>query len=112
MTNDGGIDGVIDQDTLGLSRVYVQAKRYSLDTRVQRPETQGFVGALSGKASSGVFITTGRFSSGACQLSGSIPTHFILIDGERLASLMIRFGVGVQVRQSVNIVEIDEDFFE
>ena len=112
MTNDGGIDGVIDQDTLGLSRVYVQAKRYSLDTPVQRPEIQGFVGALSGKASSGVFITTGRFSSGAREFAGSIPTRIILIDGERLASLMMRFGVGVQVRQSVSIVEIDEDFFE
>ncbi|QPE05696.1 restriction endonuclease [Microbacterium schleiferi] len=67
---------------------------------------------LSGKASSGVFITTGRFSSGAREFAGSIPTRIILIDGERLATLMIRFGVGVQVRQTVNIVEIDEDFFE
>lgn len=111
-SNDGGIDGVIDQDTLGLSRVYVQAKRYSPDNAVGRPEVQGFVGALSGKADGGVFITTGRFSPGARQYAGAVPTRIILIDGERLTSLMIRFGVGVQTKQTVQIVEIDEDFFE
>jgi restriction system protein len=111
-SNDGGIDGVIDQDTLGLSRVYVQAKRYSPDNAVGRPEVQGFVGALSGKADGGVFITTGRFSPGARQYAEAVPTRIILIDGERLTSLMIRFGVGVQTKQTVQIVEIDEDFFE
>ena len=111
-SNDGGIDGVIDQDTLGLSRVYVQAKRYSPDNAVNRPEVQGFVGALSGKADGGVFITTGRFSPGARQYAEAVPTRIILIDGERLTSLMIRFGIGVQTRQTVQVVEIDEDFFE
>ncbi|MGK3950939.1 restriction endonuclease [Microbacterium sp. I2] len=111
-SNDGGIDGVIDQDTLGLSRVYVQAKRYAPDNPVNRPEVQGFVGALSGKADGGVFITTGRFSPGARQYAEAVPTRIILIDGERLTSLMIRFGVGVQTKQTVQIVEIDEDFFE
>ncbi|BDZ65458.1 restriction endonuclease [Agromyces mangrovi Wang et al. 2018] len=112
MSNDGGIDGVIDQDTLGLSRVYVQAKRYSTDNAVSRPDVQGFVGALSGKADGGVFITTGRFSPGARQYAESVPTRIILIDGERLTSLMIRFGIGVQTKQTVHIVEIDEDYFE
>lgn len=112
LTNDGGIDGVIDQDTLGLSRVYVQAKRYAIDNPVTRPDVQSFVGALSGKADGGVFITTGRFSPGARAYSEAVPTRVILIDGERLASLMIRFGVGVQTRETVRIVEIDEDFFE
>lgn len=111
-SNDGGIDGVIDQDTLGLSRVYVQAKRYTPDNAVGRPEVQGFVGALSGKADGGVFITTGRFSPGARQYADAVPTRIILIDGERLTSLMIRFGIGVQTKQTVQIVEIDEDFFE
>lgn len=110
--NDGGIDGIIDQDTLGLSRVYVQAKRYAPDTAVGRPEIQGFVGALSGKADGGVFITTGRFSSGAREYADVVPTRVILIDGARLVSLMIRFGVGVQTKQTVHIVEIDEDYFE
>lgn len=111
-SNDGGIDGVIDQDTLGLSRVYVQAKRYAPDNAVNRPEVQGFVGALSGKADGGVFITTGRFSPGARQYAEVVPTRIILIDGDRLTSLMIRYGVGVQTKQTVQIVEIDEDFFE
>jgi restriction system protein len=111
-TNDGGIDGIIDQDTLGLNRVYVQAKRYAADNAVNRPEVQGFVGALSGKADGGVFITTGRFSPGARDYAEVVPTRIILIDGDRLTSLMIRFGIGVQTKQTVSIVEIDEDFFE
>src|SRR5690606_6146019 len=85
--NDGGIDGVIDQDTLGLNRVYVQAKRYAADHAVNRPEVQGFVGALSGKADGGVFITTGRFSPGARDYAEVVPTRVILIDGDRLTSL-------------------------
>lgn len=111
-SNDGGIDGIIDQDTLGLSRVYVQAKRYAPEMSVGRPEVQGFVGALSGKADGGVFITTSRFSSGAREYAEVVPTRIILIDGDRLVSLMIRFGVGVQTKQTVEIVEIDEDYFE
>lgn len=112
LTNDGGIDGVIDQDTLGLSRVYVQAKRYAVDNPVTRPDVQSFVGALSGKADGGVFITTGRFSAGARDYAEAVPTRVILIDGDRLTSLMIRYGVGVQTRETVHIVELDEDFFE
>lgn len=111
-SNDGGIDGIIDQDTLGLSRVYIQAKRYSPDNAVGRPEVQGFVGALSGKADGGVFITTGRFSGGAMDYAAVVPTRVILIDGHRLTSLMIRFGIGVQTKQTVQIVEVDEDYFE
>lgn len=111
-SNDGGIDGIIDQDTLGLSRVHVQAKRYAPEMSVGRPEIQGFVGALSGKADGGVFITTSRFSSGAREYAEVVPTRVILIDGDRLVSLMIRFGVGVQAKQTVEIVEIDEDYFE
>lgn len=113
LVGDGGIDGVVDQDALGLSRIYVQAKRYALDTSVGRPEIQAFVGALHGnQANQGVFITTGRFSAGARAYAESIPTRVVLIDGERLAALMIRYGVGVQVRRTVQIVEVDEDFFE
>ncbi len=92
LTNDGGIDGVIDQTLSGLNRVYVQAKRYAADNVVTRPDVQGFVGALSGKADGGVFITTGRFSPGAREYADVVPTRIILIDGQRLTSLMIRFG--------------------
>ena len=111
LSNDGGIDGVIDQDVLGLSRVYVQAKRYADSNAVGRPDIQAFVGALSGKADSGVFITTSRFSDGARVYAEGVPTRVILIDGKRLTSLMILYGVGVQVRETYRVVEIDEDFF-
>lgn len=111
LSNDGGIDGVIDQDILGLNRVYIQAKRYADGNVVSRPDLQAFVGALSGKADSGVFITTSRFSEGAQTYAENVPTRIILIDGKRLTSLMIRYGVGVQVSDTYKIVEIDEDFF-
>jgi restriction system protein len=111
-SNDGGIDGVIDQDLLGLNKVYIQAKRYGLGSSpVGRPEIQSFVGALSGKADSGVFITTGRFSQGAIEYAANVPTRVILVDGDQLARLMIRFHVGVQETRAISMVEIDEDFF-
>ncbi len=113
LSNDGGIDGIIDQDALGLARIYVQAKRYALDSSIGRPEIQAFVGALHGnQANQGVFITTARFTSGACQYADSVATRVVLIDGERLSRLMIRYGVGVQVKSTYKQVEIDEDFFE
>jgi restriction system protein len=113
LSSDGGIDGIVDQDALGLSRIYVQAKRYALDSAVGRPEIQAFVGALHGnQANQGVFITSGRFSAGAREYAANVPSRVILIDGERLAALMIRYGVGVQVKRTVHIVEVDEDFFE
>ena len=111
LSNDGGIDGVIDQDILGLNRVYIQAKRYATGNSVVRPDLQAFVGALSGKADSGVFITTSSFTEGARIYAENVPTRIILIDGTRLTSLMIRYGVGVQVKETYKVVEIDEDFF-
>jgi len=111
-SNDGGIDGVIDQDALGLNRVYIQAKRYANDRSVQKPEVQAFVGALSGKATTGVFLTTGRFSPGAVEYARTAHTRIILIDGQRLTELMIRYGVGVQSKRTLSIVTVDEDFFE
>lgn len=110
-SNDGGIDGIIDQDVLGLSRVYIQAKRYADGNQVGRPEVQGFVGALADKADGGVFITTSTFSQGARDYAAGIRTRIILIDGPRLTNLMIKHGVGVQVKETYKVVEIDEDFF-
>lgn len=110
-SHDGGIDGVIDQDRLGLDKVYVQAKRYAEGNPVQRPEVQGFVGALSGKADRGVFITTSRFSKGAVDYAEGVPMQIILIDGDRLAELMLEYGVGVQLAHTYLVHEIDEDFF-
>lgn len=112
-SGDGGVDGVIDQDPLGLERVYVQAKRYGKDNGVQRPDIQGFVGALHGVgANRGIFITTSRFTSGAREYANGIGTRVVLIDGQRLAELMIKYGVGVQQRQVFTVVEVDEDYFE
>ena len=112
-SNDGGIDGIIDQDTLGLNRVYIQAKRYAPDNAVGRPDIQSFVGALHGQqANQGVFITTGRFSTGAVEYAAGVSTRVVLIDGPRLADLMIRYRVGVQAKRTLHIVEVDEDFFE
>lgn len=113
LSNDGGIDGVIDQDALGLSRIYVQAKRYAPGNTIGSPDVQGFVGALHGaQASQGVFLTTSSFSTGAVRYAEAVPTRVVLIDGPLLSQLMIHYGVGVQVKRNVQIVEIDEDYFE
>nr|WP_200955918.1 restriction endonuclease [Oerskovia sp. Root918] len=113
LSNDGGIDGVIDQDALGLARIYVQAKRYAPDSSIDRPTIQAFVGALAGNsASQGVFITTARYTQGARAFAESVAARVVLIEGDRLARLMIKYGVGVQVKQTYDVVEIDEDFFE
>ena len=110
---DGGIDGVINQDSLGLERIYVQAKRYGVDNTVGRPDVQGFVGALHGNgAAGGVFITTSRFTPDAVNFAKGINPRVILIDGARLGTLMIQYGVGVQETRTVRLVEVDEDFFE
>nr|WP_255028894.1 restriction endonuclease [Rhodococcus sp. GA1] len=115
---DGGVDGVIDQDALGLDRVYVQAKRYAQGNVVQRPDVQGFAGALQGVgANRGIFITTSSFSQGAIQFAKNISdsagnTRIVLIDGERLARLMIKYGVGVQSVRTFTVVAVDEDYFE
>ncbi len=112
-SNDGGVDGVIDQDALGLDRIYVQAKRYADGNTVGREAIQAFVGALHGVgASRGVFITTSAFTSGARDYVKAVPSRVILIEGARLVGLMIKYRVGVQVKQSYDIVELDEDFFE
>jgi restriction system protein len=110
---DGGFDGVINQDRLGLGRIYVQAKRYAADNSVGRPDVQGFVGALHGMgAAGGVFITTSRFTPDAVSFAKGINPRVILIDGARLGELMIQYGVGVQETRTVRLVEVDEDFFE
>lgn len=112
-SGDGGVDGVIDQDALGLDRIYVQAKRYADGNNVGRETIQAFVGALHGVgASRGVFITTSTFTSGARQYAENVPSRIILIDAARLVSLMIKYRVGVQVKQTYDVVELDEDFFE
>lgn len=112
-SGDEGIDGVLDQDALGLDRIYVQAKRYASGRTVGRPDIQGFVGALHGaQASRGVFITTSRFSPEARAYTAVVPQRLVLIDGDQLARLMVTHGVGVQTEQTITLKKIDEDFFE
>lgn len=112
-SGDGGIDGVIDEDRLGLDRIYVQAKRYAAGSVVGRPEVQGFVGSLVGLgASKGVFVTTSAFSKQAQEYAKSLQQRVVLIDGERLTELMVEFGVGVRVGRVVEVKRLDEDFFE
>lgn len=108
---DGGIDGFINQDKLGLDVVYVQAKRWA-DQTVGRPDIQQFVGALAGRqASRGVFMTTSRFSADAREFIKHLHVRVILIDGEHLAQLMIEHGVGVSVAATYQLKRIDSDFF-
>lgn len=109
---DGGIDGIIDEDRLGLDRIYVQAKRYAAHVPVGRPEVQAFVGSLVGfGATKGVFVTTSAFSTPALDFVRHLPQRVILIDGNRLAELMIEHGVGVRVSRVVEVKRLDEDFF-
>jgi restriction system protein len=108
-SGDGGIDGVISLDRLGLEKVYVQAKRWQ--SSVGRPEIQSFYGALAGqRANRGVFITTSSFTSQAVEFAGSIE-RIVLVDGRKLADLMIEFEVGVSSR-AVRIPKVDSDYFE
>lgn len=112
-SGDGGIDGVIDEDRLGLDRIYVQAKRYGPNSSVGRPEIQGFVGSLVGLgASKGVFVTTSTFSKQAQDYAKGLQHRVILIDGYRLTELMIEFNVGVRLSRTIEVKKLDEDFFD
>lgn len=110
-TNDGGIDGIINEDPLGLDTIYLQAKRYT-ENAVGRPDIQAFVGALEMKrARKGVFITTSRFSRDAVDYVNMIEKRVVLIDGTQLAELMIRHNLGVTVKETYYIKDIDTDYF-
>jgi restriction system protein len=112
-SHDGGIDGVIRQDPLGLQNVYVQAKRYADTNSVGSPDINGFYGALVRRgADRGVFITTSSFSPAAQEASRQFGGKIVLIDGIRLTSLMLHYGVGVEARQSFTVFEVNQDFFE
>lgn len=113
-TGDGGVDGVIREDQLGLDRVYLQAKRYQPGNTVGSEAVQAFMGALVGKgAQKGVMITTSTFSRAAMNVaSQSGHLRLVLIDGSELTRLMVRFGVGVRVARTVDIKRIDLDYFE
>jgi restriction system protein len=111
-SGDNGIDGVIKEDKLGLDMIYVQAKRYAPKNSIGRPAINGFVGSLVGfGANKGVFVTTSSFSKHAYGYAENVPQRIILIDGEKLTSLMLEHNVGVRINQSIELKRVDEDFF-
>jgi restriction system protein len=111
-SGDGGLDGVIDQDALGLDRVYVQAKRYAEDNTVGSGAIQAFFGSLDAvKAGKGVFLTTSGFTKAAREMAERLSRRIVLVDGELLASLMIRYDAGVRVEETYHLKKVDEDFF-
>jgi len=112
-SGDDGIDGVIDQDPLGVDQIYVQAKRYAPGNPVGASAIRDFYGALSLKrAHKGIFVTTSTFSSAAVQTAANLGSRIVLIDGEQLAQLMIRYNVGCREEEVLYLKKIDEDFFE
>lgn len=107
---DGGVDGIIRQDKLGLDSIYIQAKRYSLNRKVQEPEIRSFAGALS-KVSKGVFITTSDFATKADKFARAHEKTIILVNGDILTDLMIDHGVGVSEVKTYRTLKIDYDYF-
>ena len=111
-SGDEGFDGVIHQDALGLERVYLQAKRYT-DNTVGRPAVQAFAGALQGAgANRGVFITTSKFTAEAKGFAERLPARVVLIDGPELGRLLVKHRVGVQVKETYDVVAVDDDVFD
>lgn len=111
-SGDGGVDGVINEDPLGLDRVYVQAKRYAPTNSIGRPDVQGFVGSLVGLgASKGVFVTTSSFSPQAREFVKHLSQRVVLIDGQALTDLLVEHGVGVRTFRTIEVKRLDEDFF-
>ncbi|WP_226528161.1 restriction endonuclease [Metabacillus niabensis] len=112
-SGDEGIDGIIKEDVLGLDMIYLQAKRWKLDSTISRPEIQKFVGSLVGKkASKGIFITTTKFSKEARNYVDSIEKRVILIDGQELTDLMFKYNIGVSNEEVYITKKLDLDFFE
>jgi restriction system protein len=112
-SGDEGVDGVIDQDALGLDRVYIQAKRYAIGNNIGSGAIRDFFGSLDRhKATKGLFVTTSIFSPSARETAEFLSKRIVLIDGEQLTKLMIRHNVGCRVEDTLHIKKIDEDFFE
>lgn len=112
-SGDDGVDGVIDQDPLGLDRVYIQAKRYADGNPVGAGAIRDFFGSLNlFKATKGLFVTTSTFTTSARETVDRLGTRIVLIDGIQLAKLMIRHEVGCRIEETLHIKRVDEDFFE
>lgn len=110
-SGDGGIDGIINEDKLGLDKIYIQAKRYG-ENKVREKDIRNFIGAMSGDTSKGVFVTTSTFDKAAEKKANDAHHRIILIDGKKLVDLMHQYNVGIQVKETYFVKEVDEDFFD
>lgn len=110
-SGDGGVDGIINEDKLGLEKIYTQAKRYT-ENKVREKDIRNFIGAMSGDTTKGVFITTSTFDVAAIKKAREAHHSIILIDGIKLVSLMHQYNVGVQIKTKYEVKEVDNDFFE
>lgn len=110
-SGDGGVDGIIHEDKLGFNLIYIQAKRWDPSTTIGKPELQKFAGAMMGppRIEKGLFITTAKFSQGAKDFANA--QHIILVDGQKLTTLMIEYSIGVSVEKTYYIKRIDSDYF-
>lgn len=112
-SGDNGVDGVIDQDALGVDQIYLQAKRYSADNTIGPHHIRDFFGALNlRKATKGIFVTTSSFTQQAIQTANDLGSRIVLIDGVELSELMIRYNIGCADKEILHIKDIDENFFE
>jgi len=112
-SSDGGIDGVIDQDPLGVDQIFVQAKRYADGNNIGSGAIRDFFGALNIKrATKGIFFTTSKFTTEAKKTASDLGSRIVLIDGDRLSRLMIQYNIGCRTEDTLTIKKIDEDFFE
>ena len=112
-SGDNGVDGVVDQDPLGVDQIYVQAKRYAPGNTISAGDIRDFFGALNlKKAQKGIFFTTSSFSPSAVQTAKDLSTRIVLIDGEQLSNLMIKYGVGCRTEEVLHLKKIDDEFFE
>jgi len=110
-SGDGGVDGIINEDKLGLEKIYTQAKRYN-ENKVREKDIRNFIGAMSGDTSKGVFITTSDFDDSAIKKAHDAHHSIVLIDGAKLVDLMHQYNVGIQVKTVYEVKELDNDFFE
>lgn len=110
-SHDNGIDGIIEEDKLGLDKIYIQAKGYKSSNKVSAPEIQKFIGAM-GKNNKGVFITTSSFTKEACKEAEKAFKNIQLIDGSKLSDLMLIHNIGVTNKCSFSVYQLDEDYFK
>lgn len=108
---DGGIDGIINEDKLGLDKIYIQAKRYG-ENKVREKDIRNFIGAMSGDTNKGVFVTTTDFDEGAIKKAHDAHHTIILIGGNKLADLMYQYDVGIQIKSTYEVKQLDVDFFD